>query len=110
MLTFANAQTSNRRRDLLSEYREPLKEDVESDKIRDFAQIVGIGSVLVSTATFTAALTMPGVCGAPVMLPVQAARSSSRPRRRWQGRHCLPGRPPSTGLSSPTRWHSCAPL
>jgi len=37
-----------------------LEETNESQKIKDFAQIVGIGSVLVATATFTASLSMPG--------------------------------------------------
>ncbi|XP_062231795.1 uncharacterized protein LOC133929168 [Phragmites australis] len=61
MLTFADALTGNRRRDRMQEYNNPrLNEDDESRKITNFAQIVGIGSVLVATATFTAALTMPG--------------------------------------------------
>ncbi|TVU20065.1 hypothetical protein EJB05_36252, partial [Eragrostis curvula] len=60
ILTFAKAQTGNRRRDLVPEYSSRLEEEKESEKIKDFAQIVGIGSVLVATATFTAALTMPG--------------------------------------------------
>uniref|UniRef100_A0A0A9HIY2 PGG domain-containing protein n=1 Tax=Arundo donax TaxID=35708 RepID=A0A0A9HIY2_ARUDO len=60
MLTFAGALTGNRRRDLIPEYNPHLDEDGESKKITDFAQIVGIGSVLVATATFAAALTMPG--------------------------------------------------
>lgn len=61
MLTFANAQTANRRRDQIEEYNPSLiNEEEESRKIKDFAQIVGIGSVLVATATFTAAITMPG--------------------------------------------------
>ena len=62
MLTFANAQTSsgNRRRDQMEEYNPGLNEDEESGKIKDFAQIVGIGSVLVATATFAAAITVPG--------------------------------------------------
>ena len=62
MLTFANAQASsgNRRRDQMEEYNPGLNEDEESGKIKDFAQIVGIGSVLVATATFAAAITVPG--------------------------------------------------
>ncbi|CAN6346282.1 unnamed protein product [Urochloa humidicola] len=61
MLTFANAQTANRRRDQIEEYNPRLiNEEEESSKIREFAHIVGIGSVLVATATFTAAITIPG--------------------------------------------------
>ncbi|TVU20060.1 hypothetical protein EJB05_36247, partial [Eragrostis curvula] len=65
ILTLANAQTGNRRRDLAPEYSPRLDVDEESQKIKDLAQIVGIGSVLVATATFTAALTMPGGVWSP---------------------------------------------
>ncbi|CAL4908951.1 unnamed protein product [Urochloa decumbens] len=60
MLTLANAQTSNanRRHDQMD--NPSLNEEEESGKIKDFAQIVGIGSVLVATATFAAAVTIPG--------------------------------------------------
>ena len=55
MLNFAHAVSGSRRRDRIPEYRSPrLDEEKESEKIKDFAQIVGIGSVLVATATFTA--------------------------------------------------------
>lgn len=60
MLTFANALTANRRRDQIKEYEHSLNEEEESNKITQFAQIVGIGSVLVATATFAAVFTMPG--------------------------------------------------
>ncbi|RCV17057.1 LOW QUALITY PROTEIN: hypothetical protein SETIT_3G188600v2 [Setaria italica] len=61
MLTFANAQTANRRRDQIEEYNpHQINEEEESRKIKEFPQIVGIGSVLVATAMFTAAITMPG--------------------------------------------------
>ncbi|CAN6341492.1 unnamed protein product [Urochloa humidicola] len=65
MLTLANAQTSsaNRRRDQMD--NPSLDENEESDKIKDFAQIVGIGSVLVATATFAAAITIPGGVWSP---------------------------------------------
>ncbi|CAL4908954.1 unnamed protein product [Urochloa decumbens] len=80
MLTFANAQTANRRRDQIDEYNPRLiNEGEESTKIKEFAQIVGIGSVLVATATFTAAITMPGgvrtpgdVAAAPAVAPSPA--------------------------------------
>ena len=66
MLNFAHAVSGSRRRDRIPEYRSPrLDEEKESEKIKDFAQIVGIGSVLVATATFTAALTMPGGVWSP---------------------------------------------
>jgi hypothetical protein len=60
MLSFANAQTANRRRDQIEVYKPRLNDKEESKKITEFAQIVGIGSVLVATATFAAAFTMPG--------------------------------------------------
>ncbi|CAL4894285.1 unnamed protein product [Urochloa decumbens] len=80
MLTFANAQTANRRRDQIEEYNPRLiNEGEESKKIKEFAQIVGIGSVLVATASFTAAITMPGgvrtpgdVAAAPAPAPSPA--------------------------------------
>ncbi|CAL4894283.1 unnamed protein product [Urochloa decumbens] len=67
MLNLANAQTSsgNRRRDQMVEYNPSLNEGEESSKIKDFAQIVGIGSVLVATATFAAAITIPGGVRSP---------------------------------------------
>ncbi|XBJ22171.1 hypothetical protein VPH35_000602 [Triticum aestivum] len=59
-LTFANAQNGNKRRDLCAiEQEKTFDETVEDGKITSFAQIVGIGSVLVATASFTAAFTMP---------------------------------------------------
>ncbi|TVU06614.1 hypothetical protein EJB05_49838, partial [Eragrostis curvula] len=72
MLTLANALPANRRRDQLNEYYPCLSEKEESQKITDFAQIVGIGSVLVATATFAAAFTMPG----GVLSPDDAEKSS----------------------------------
>ncbi|KAK3138349.1 hypothetical protein QOZ80_5AG0367640 [Eleusine coracana subsp. coracana] len=65
MLSFANALAGNNRRDQMQEYHPHLDEKAESDKIKDFAQIVGIGSVLVSTATFAAALAVPGGVWSP---------------------------------------------
>ncbi|RLN28935.1 protein ACCELERATED CELL DEATH 6-like [Panicum miliaceum] len=65
MLNFVDAASGNRRRDRIPEYNRRLDEETESAKIKDFAQIVGIGSVLVATATFTAALTMPGGVWSP---------------------------------------------
>ncbi|XP_047042958.1 ankyrin-1-like [Lolium rigidum] len=72
-LTFADAQNGNSRRDrFMEEHNESHEDKIRSDrlmeenerregkKITDFAQIVGIGSVLVATATFAAAFTMPG--------------------------------------------------
>ncbi|KAM0911658.1 hypothetical protein ACQ4PT_013281 [Festuca glaucescens] len=72
-LTFADAQNGNSRRDrFMEEHNESREDKIKSDhwmeenerregkKITDFAQIVGIGSVLVATATFAAAFTMPG--------------------------------------------------
>ncbi|CAO2201082.1 unnamed protein product [Urochloa humidicola] len=65
-LTYANAPTSNRRRD---QFRERFVKELEnsewiaeeeSKKITESTQIVGIGSVLVATASFAAAFTMPG--------------------------------------------------
>jgi hypothetical protein len=46
MLTFAEAKTGSRRRDLVPEYSRPRLMDTkeESQKIKDFVQIVGIGS------------------------------------------------------------------
>uniref|UniRef100_A0ACD5TYI0 Uncharacterized protein n=1 Tax=Avena sativa TaxID=4498 RepID=A0ACD5TYI0_AVESA len=58
-LTFANAENGSGRRDH-SDIEEPFNESCEDNKITNFAQIVGIGSVLVATATFAAAFTMPG--------------------------------------------------
>ncbi|XP_062230083.1 protein ACCELERATED CELL DEATH 6-like [Phragmites australis] len=61
MLTFANAQNGNCRRDRFKEKLVlKLDKDEESKKITEFAQIVGICSVLVATATFAAVFTMPG--------------------------------------------------
>ncbi|GJN14860.1 hypothetical protein PR202_gb01727 [Eleusine coracana subsp. coracana] len=65
VLSFANALAGNNRRDQMQEYHPLLDEKAESDKIKDFAQIVGIGSVLVSTATFAAALAVPGGVWSP---------------------------------------------
>ncbi|CAN6163979.1 unnamed protein product [Urochloa humidicola] len=60
-LTFVNAQNGNCRRDRFKEKLVPkLDKDEESKKITEFAQIVGICSVLVATATFAAVFTMPG--------------------------------------------------
>ncbi|XP_062227607.1 ankyrin repeat-containing protein At5g02620-like [Phragmites australis] len=60
-LTFANAQNGNCRRDRFKEKLVlKLDKDGESKKITEFAQIVGICSVLVATATFAAVFTMPG--------------------------------------------------
>ncbi|CAL5047862.1 unnamed protein product [Urochloa decumbens] len=60
-LTFVNAQNGNCRRDRFKEKLIPkLDKDEESKKITEFAQIVGICSVLVATATFAAVFTMPG--------------------------------------------------
>ena len=60
-LTFVNAQNGNCRRDHFKEKLVPkLNKDEESKKITEFAQIVGICSVLVATATFAAVFTMPG--------------------------------------------------
>jgi hypothetical protein len=46
MLTFAEAKTGSRRRGLVPEYSRPRLMDTkeESQKIKDFVQIVGIGS------------------------------------------------------------------
>ncbi|PVH62166.1 hypothetical protein PAHAL_3G224500 [Panicum hallii] len=74
MLTFANAQTANRRRDQIEDYNPSLNEEEESSKIREFAQIVGIGSVLVATATFTAAITVPGGVRTPGDVAAAAGR------------------------------------
>ncbi|KAL6614144.1 hypothetical protein ACP70R_036414 [Stipagrostis hirtigluma subsp. patula] len=63
MLIFANALPADRRRDKIKEYNQRLtaaQEEEESKKITEFAQIVGIGSVLVATVTFAAVFTMPG--------------------------------------------------
>jgi hypothetical protein len=49
----------------MAEYNPSLNEEEESSKIKDFAQIVGIGSVLVATATFAAAITIPGGVWSP---------------------------------------------
>ncbi|KAJ1277275.1 hypothetical protein BS78_05G282900 [Paspalum vaginatum] len=59
-LSLANALSANRRRDQMREYDLRLDKEEESKKITEFAQIVGIGSVLVATATFAAAFAMPG--------------------------------------------------
>ncbi|XP_037413686.1 ankyrin repeat-containing protein At5g02620-like [Triticum dicoccoides] len=60
-LTLANGKNSFCRRDLFLDQHVPkLNEKEESDKITSFAQIVGVGSVLVATATFAATFTMPG--------------------------------------------------
>lgn len=60
-LTFLNAQNGNCRRDRFKEKFVPkLDKEEESKKITDFAQIVGICSVLVATATFAAVFAMPG--------------------------------------------------
>ncbi|TKW21493.1 hypothetical protein SEVIR_4G122700v4 [Setaria viridis] len=60
-LSFVNAQNGNCRRDRFKEKLVPkLNKDEESKKITEFAQIVGICSVLVATATFAAVFTMPG--------------------------------------------------
>ncbi|KAI4979640.1 hypothetical protein ZWY2020_016393 [Hordeum vulgare] len=60
-LTLTNAKMSYRRRDCFVDQHVPkLNEEEESAKITSFAQIVGVGSVLVATATFAAAFTMPG--------------------------------------------------
>ncbi|KAF8657440.1 hypothetical protein HU200_059999 [Digitaria exilis] len=60
-LTFVNAQNGNSRRDHFKEKFLPkLDKDEESKKITEFAQIVGICTVLVATATFAAVSTMPG--------------------------------------------------
>lgn len=60
-LSFVNAQNGNSRRDRFKEKLVPkLNKDEESKKITEFAQIVGICSVLVATATFAAVFTMPG--------------------------------------------------
>ncbi|KAF6987058.1 hypothetical protein CFC21_004736 [Triticum aestivum] len=60
-LTLANAKRSFYRRDrFLDQYGPKLDEAEESQKITTFAQIGGIGSVLVATATFAATFTMPG--------------------------------------------------
>ncbi|KAF8779270.1 hypothetical protein HU200_002951 [Digitaria exilis] len=60
-LTFVNAQNGNSRRDHFKEKFLPkLDKDEESKKITEFAQIVGICTVLVATATFAAVFTMPG--------------------------------------------------
>ncbi|XP_062179489.1 uncharacterized protein LOC133884144 [Phragmites australis] len=75
MLTFANGLTANRRRDQITEYNQsltPEDEKTESTKITEFAQIVGIGSVLVATATFAAAFAIPGGVGGPSGTPVLA--------------------------------------
>jgi hypothetical protein len=55
MLTYAQAKTGSHRRDKVPEYSRPrvMNTKEESQKINDFAQIVGIGSVLVATATFS---------------------------------------------------------
>ncbi|TVU20071.1 hypothetical protein EJB05_36259, partial [Eragrostis curvula] len=60
MLTFADALSGSHRRDQIHDYDRNIDEKTESEKIKESAQIMGIGSVLVATATFTAALTMPG--------------------------------------------------
>ncbi|KAL6839221.1 hypothetical protein ACP4OV_030893 [Aristida adscensionis] len=63
LLTSASALTADRRRDRIGEYDQRLTEEQEkeeSKKITQFAQIVGIGSVLVATVTFAAVFTMPG--------------------------------------------------
>ncbi|OEL18381.1 hypothetical protein BAE44_0020600 [Dichanthelium oligosanthes] len=60
-LNFVNAQNGNCRRDRFKEKLVPkLDKAEESKKITEFAQIVGICSVLVATATFAAVFTMPG--------------------------------------------------
>uniref|UniRef100_A0A0A8Z805 PGG domain-containing protein n=1 Tax=Arundo donax TaxID=35708 RepID=A0A0A8Z805_ARUDO len=60
-LKFTNAQNGNCRRDRFKDHQVPLlDESEESKKITEFAQIVGICSVLVATATFAAVFTMPG--------------------------------------------------
>lgn len=59
-LTFVNAQNGNCRRDRFKENLVPkLDKDEESKKITEFAQMVGICSVLVATATFAAVFQMP---------------------------------------------------
>ncbi|CAN6359575.1 unnamed protein product [Urochloa humidicola] len=78
MLTFANAQTANRRRDQIEEYNPRLtNEEEESCKIREFAHIVGIGSMLVATTTFTAAITIPGGVRTPGDVAAAAGKSSA---------------------------------
>ena len=60
-LILANAKRSYCRRDrFLDQHVPKLNEAEESAKITSFAQIVGVGSVLVATATFAAAFAMPG--------------------------------------------------
>ncbi|KAM3399970.1 hypothetical protein ACQJBY_005073 [Aegilops geniculata] len=58
-LTFVNAQNGNSRRDERVVTEDKFVEKVEDQKITSFAKIVGIGSVLVATATFAAAFVMP---------------------------------------------------
>ncbi|KAM3406377.1 hypothetical protein ACQJBY_000455 [Aegilops geniculata] len=58
-LTFVNAQNGNSRRDQRVVTEDKFVEKVEDQKITSFAKIVGIGSVLVATATFAAAFVMP---------------------------------------------------
>ncbi|CAN6354768.1 unnamed protein product [Urochloa humidicola] len=80
MLTFANAQTANRRRDQIEYNPRLINEEEESSKIREFAHIVGIGSVLVATATFTAAITIPGGVRTPGdVLPAAAVAPAGTP-------------------------------
>ncbi|CAN6195136.1 unnamed protein product [Urochloa humidicola] len=55
-LTFVNSQNDRFKEKLVPK----LDKDEESKKITEFAQIVGICSVLVATATFAAVFTMPG--------------------------------------------------
>ena len=60
-LTFVNAQHGNSRRDRFKEKLVPkLDKAEESKKITEFAQIVGICSVLVATATFAVVFQLPG--------------------------------------------------
>ncbi|WVZ99118.1 hypothetical protein U9M48_044465 [Paspalum notatum var. saurae] len=79
MLNFLDAKTANRRRDQIEEGSLNVDEKAESEKIKDFAQIVGIGSVLVATATFAAAFTMPGGVWTPgdAAGPAAAAAAAS---------------------------------
>ncbi|CAN6252089.1 unnamed protein product [Urochloa humidicola] len=60
-LIFVKAQNGTSRRDSFKEKLVPkLDKDEESKKISDFAQIIGICSVLVATATFAAGFAVPG--------------------------------------------------